>query len=615
MCGIVGWYGNRSGGDGAQARLAAMCDTILHRGPDDRGEFLGDGVALGMQRLSIVDLSGGHQPMSSADGLVQIVFNGEIFNHAALREQEIAHGTRFLTRSDTEVILRLYERMGLACIDLLNGMFAIAIWDGRTEKLHLIRDRMGVKPLYWRFEDGEVVFASEIKAILAANPGRQTDVSGQAVWDYLTFRYVPGPQTIWTGISKLPPGHRLTLARGGVPEITRYWDIPRPLRTAHRSADVLQQEFDELLIDATSIRMMADVPVGVMLSGGLDSSCVAAAAREAGHALKTYSVAFRDAPEIDERPYARAVASHLGCDHHEIEIGPREFVDFLPDFVTLTDEPLADLASVPLYYVCKLARQDVKVVISGEGSDEILGGYSFDKVMQNWEARRPPPGRLKALFQAARGKTADVDLRQEPYPLVMTNYMTSEEKSALLRETNPRRDSLDIERDRLRDFGPGTPLSQALYAYCGDWLVEDLLMKADRMSMGVSLELRTPFLDYRLVEFAARLPDPLRVGIDQDGQWKTKLILRRFAEKRLPREIIDRPKQGFPVPVYGWLSGELKDWAYEMLAGPQTRLTELCKPEGLQAMLEAGTRPDAEMMARHRLWNLIILELWARRWK
>lgn len=616
MCGIAGWFGRGTGEQDASKRLNAMCDTILHRGPDDRGQFIADGIALGMQRLSIVDIAGGHQPMSSSDGQIQIVFNGEIFNHSDLREAEIGRGGKFLSRSDTEVILRLFERFGLACIDMLNGMFAIAIWDGRQQQLHLVRDRLGVKPLYWRFEDGEIVFASEIKAILAAYPERPQKVASEAVWNYLTYRFVPGPGTIWEGISKLPPGHRLTLRLGGLPVVERYWDIPRPARAVSRANGLLQRQFDELLIDATSIRMMADVPVGVMLSGGLDSSCVAAAAREAGHSLKTYSVAFRDAPEIDERPYARAVAGHLGCDHHEVEIGPEEFIDFLPELVALTDEPLADLASVPLYYVCKLARQDVKVVLSGEGSDEILGGYSFDGVMQNWETRRRSQSPLRRLMNSITGNgLSGVDLRKEPYPLVMTNYMTSDEKRVLLRDPSQRGDSLDIARERFKAFGHGTPLAQALYGYCGDWLVEDLLMKADRMSMGVSLELRTPFLDYRLVEFAARLPDSLRVGVDDNGSWKTKLILRRFAEKRLPREIIDRPKQGFPVPVYGWLSGELKGWAHDMLASAQSHLTEWCKPGALDALLAAGTRTDASMIDRHRLWNLIILEFWARRWR
>lgn len=616
MCGIAGWLGSAANEDGAVQRLRSMCDAILHRGPDDRGEFIGDGVALGMQRLSIVDIAGGRQPMASSDGKIRIVFNGEIFNHVALRDDEVCRGGSFNSRSDTEVILRLYERFGLDCIGMLNGMFAIAIWDGGKRQLHLIRDRMGVKPLYWRLDGDELVFASEIKAILAAEPACGLEVSDQAVWDYLTFRYVPGPQTIWQGISKLPPGHILTLSPNGMPKLDRYWDIPRSGGRLQSATDDLQRKFDELLIDATSIRMIADVPVGVMLSGGLDSSSVAAAAREAGHRLKTYSVAFRNAPEIDERPYARAVAKHLDCDHHEIEIGPSEFVEFLPELVTLTDEPLADLASVPLYYVCKLARRDVKVVISGEGSDEILGGYSFDKVVQEWERRSTPPHTLRRLISQVTGKQLrTLDLRREPYPLVMTNYMTSEEKQALLRDTRMRTDSLDIARARIEEFGAGSPLAQALYGYCGDWLVEDLLMKADRMSMGVSLELRTPFLDYRLVEFAACLPDSLRVGLDGDGIRKTKLILRRFAEKRLPKEIIDRPKQGFPVPVYGWLSGELKDWAHEMLRRGNTRLEEWCKSECLQNYLMAGTKPEAPLMERHRLWNLIILELWARRWR
>ena len=627
MCGITGWINVDIAPEAAQSTLARMCETMLHRGPDDHGAYVGREVALGMQRLAIIDLGGGHQPMASADGAIQVVFNGEIYNHAELRARLIARGAQFRTQSDTEVILRTYEYEGREGFRKFNGMFAIALWDGRSRALHLVRDRLGIKPLYYARRGTGVVFGSEIKAIMESGLVAK-EVNRRAIWDYLTLRYVPAPETIWRDVFKLPAGHWMTInVADRAPRIERWWDMVGEQRPCNASDDELLEEFTALFEDAVDLRMVADVPVGIMLSGGLDSGAVAAAAARNGAAVETFAVAFEGASDIDEREYARVVSKHLGTHHREIEIGRREFLDFLPQFVHLTDEPLADLASIPLHYVSRLARGSVKVALSGEGSDEIFGGYTFDRWAALWDQaaavrkHRAFPGlkrasavlaRVSPRFARSAAVDVETDLRRLPVPLVMTNYATSAEKRAWLRDGVEYPDSHDRSRADLVRIGDNEPLNQALYVYCQDWLVEDLLMKADRMSMATSLELRTPFLDYRLVEWAWRLPPRLKVGPDPVN-YRTKLILRRYAATRLPQAIIDRPKLGFPVPVYDWLSGDLAGWVRDLL-GPGARVRDFLHDAAIDEMFRCGTAVQADGLARHRLWHLIILEQWMRQW-
>jgi len=629
MCGIVGWVNLDMPSDAAMRVVSQMCETIVHRGPDDRGLFVDERVALGMQRLSIVDLDGGHQPMASNDGQIQIVFNGEIYNHDDLRDRLRSRGTSFRTHSDTEVILRTYELDGVDGFASFNGMFAIAVWDGRHKTLHLVRDRLGVKPLYYACVGKTLVFGSEIKAILASGLVERV-VNPHAVWDYMTSRYVPSPETIWRGVFKLPPAHRLSIGPDGEPAVERWWDVPFGEPQRSNNGIDFDTEFAELFDSAVDLRMIADVPVGILLSGGLDSSAVAAAASRKGAHVETFSVAFDGAPDIDERAYAQQVARHLQTRHHEIVIGRREFVDFLPDFVRLSDEPLADLASIPLYHVSRLARGSVKVVLSGEGSDEIFGGYTFDRWVRMWDrSRKSGAGVTGALMRsplgAALGRisrdfatrrndaSVDTDLRRLAEPLTMTNLATSGDKRVWLRGETLYPDTLDSARRALHRIGAQDPLNQALYVYCQDWLVEDLLMKADRMSMANSLELRTPFLDYRLVEWAWRLPPQWKVGAEGNGAPVTKRVLRRYARSRLPAEVIDRPKLGFPVPVYGWLSNELSGWAHDIL-GPGAHVRNWLHDAAVDGFLTQGTNAKADSSARHRLWNVLILEHWARQW-
>lgn len=612
MCGIAGWWGWLLPESERVARLRAMCNAIVHRGPDDAGFHVTDDVALGMRRLSIVDLAGGRQPMSSEDGRYTLVFNGEIFNHEALRRELEAQGHVFRSRSDTEVLLRLFVQAGFAGLERCNGMFAIALWDAREKALHLARDRMGVKPLVYAWDGKRLLFASEAKAVFASG-GLSPVVNSRGLWDYLTFRYVPGPDSIWQGLFKLPPGCRLRITPGmAAPEIIRYWDIPYRTPPREESEALFDEQFEALLDDATHLRTLADVPVGILLSGGLDSSTVAAlAVRHAGAPVKTFSVAFGDAAAIDERPFARMAAARLGTDHYEVVLDLKTFRDSLDDIVYFSDEPLADLACVPLLHVCRLARQHVKVVLSGEGSDEVLGGYDLELYARRWREGRPP-GLRGMLDPFSRGHWPD--MRRWPTPFNMTNYLSSKEKRSLMREGAPWPDSFDKLRDGLRSLGKQDLLHQTLYTFCQDWLVEDLLMKADRMSMAASVELRTPFLDYRLVEWAAGIAPEQKAGPDARGVWTSKRILRRLATGLLPPEIIDRPKMGFPVPVYDWLCGPLRDFAHDLL-GPGRRVDRWLRPSGVDALLARGIAEDAPILDRHRLWNVLILEIWAQRWK
>lgn len=607
MCGISGYVGIHVGTDEATALIQRMCESMCHRGPDDFGYWSGPGVGLGMRRLAIIDVASGHQPMATEDGRYKIVFNGEIYNYRELRSQLEVRGCRFRTASDTEVLLRQFEVHGVAGLHQLNGMFAFAVWDTQEHCLWLVRDRMGVKPLYYHWDGQRLIFASEIKGILSTGIVER-GLNDRAIWDYLTFRYVPGPQTVWRNIFKLQPGHFVLFQLGDrEPVASRYWRIEYLDEKVPKDDEAYDAEFRNLLSDAVRIRLRADVPVGIALSGGIDSSVVAALASQHTNQLKTFSIGFAGDPSANELAHARIVSRHIASDHHEVEIGMSEFVDFLPRFVRYTDEPLADLASIPLHYVCRLASEKVKVALSGEGADEVLGGYDFELRGAAWDRQRARSAlrrRLSATF-ARRN-----DAHMIP---TMTNYMDSDEKSALmLGREHP--DSLDSLLRDVRRFGTSDPLHQVLYGYSQHWLVEDLLMKADKMSMANSIELRTPFLDYRLVTWAARTPAWVKVGLGEDGRYLSKRVLRRLAQTLLPIEIVNRPKQGFPVSAYDWLGGPLHDWARELLDVPDVRLRSIFDGGELKRHVDAGLVSGAGVVDRHRLWNLLILELWMREW-
>lgn len=599
-----------------------MNAQIVHRGPDDDGIWANDGSALAMRRLSIIDLAGGHQPMIAPSGTV-LVFNGEIYNFLALRD-ELAGVWEFRTRSDTEVVLALYETEGIGALERLEGMFAVALLDIRRRRLHLVRDRLGKKPLYYTEAPGPILFASELKALLAGLDARPA-LDRQALHDYLTLRYVPAPATPWRGIRKLEAGERLEVdLADGARRLHRWWrldvvsgDGPDP------DAPV---QFERLLLEAVEKRLLAaDVPVGVLLSGGLDSSAVSAAAVELGHRdFHTFAVGFAEGGEFSELAFARQVAEHVGSRHHEVVIDRDQFVAALPELVYQTDEPLADLATVPLHAVARLAREHVKVVLSGEGADEVLAGYDLDVLAARLDrlhrlrhvppallralGRALPPGRGDAIRNLAAGGWTGLLRTQHAH---MTWVFDEREKAALWRDGAGLRSTAALVDGWYADSRSSHPLDQLVQVYCRSWLPEDLLMKADKATMAASLELRTPFLDHRLVEWAARAPLEWKVGSPATG-WRSKRILREFAEHRLPRAIVDRPKRGFPVPAYGWLSEGLAPWAEERLLGSASRVAELLQPEPMRVALTRSAGGD--MIAAHKVWTLLVLDHWLERW-
>jgi asparagine synthase (glutamine-hydrolysing) len=600
-----------------------MTARLEHRGPDDEGYHDGVDVALGMRRLSIIDLAGGHQPMVGSDGTA-IVFNGEIYNYRTLRDELRASGAALRTASDTEVVLELFRRDGAAALHRLEGMFGIAILDPVARRLHLVRDRLGKKPLYWARDGERVAFASEIKALLEGMR-RRPDVDRQAIHHYLTLRYVPGPGTVWSGVHKLDPGHRLEidLDTAEVRDVP-WWSVVFE-STAVDPARDYAGEFERLLLDAVEKRLVAaDVPVGVLLSGGLDSSAVAAAAVELGHrAFHTFSVGYDEGGAHSELGWARTTAEHIGSVHHEVTIGQASFRDGLDELVWMTDEPLADLATIPLLAVSRLARTEVKVVLSGEGSDEVLGGYDMERLaalvhrlrgpariprpLLRLGARVAPSGRGALAALAAGGHAGYL----RTVGAHMTRMFEEHEKASMWRDDGGFQSTAELIGSWYADAPSPEPIDQLQQVYCRSWLVEDLLMKADKATMAASLELRTPFLDHALVEWAATAPLEWKVGGPGVG-WSSKRILRQFAASRLPKRIIERPKQGFPVPAYDALRGDLGAWAQSRLARSGTTLDELFDSAAFPPVVARARA--GEPAAAQRVWALLVLDAWFERW-
>lgn len=626
MCGIAG-VGGLPDREKIKGALSRMKKALAHRGPDDEGQWIEDGFGMGMHRLSIIDLPGGHQPMSDKKTGIITVYNGEIYNYRALRGEMEKDGVNFKTSSDTEVVLKGLALKGTGAVHDWNGMFAVACWNQNRKSLTLIRDRVGIKPLYYFWDGTLLIFASEIKAILSSGLFKPR-LEKQAVWDYLTFRYVPGQGTIWKNIFKLPPGHILEWSKGSEPRINCYWKTDVLSVSEEGSLDQKLQEFESLFLDSVGQRLLAsDVPVGVMLSGGLDSSAIAAAAVEMGHKkFHTFSVGFAEGGEYSELTYARTMAKHIDAEYHEIVIDSDDFLKMLPEAVISADEPLADLTTVPLLAVSRLARENVKVVLSGEGSDEILAGYDFDNYARRVDMMKKinsfNPLILKTALKAMSlfpGKYGAVSKKISNVPVSKWNetlglHITKHWNQAEKRSLWPSFEGLDSGRvlaGLYADAGSQEPLDQILSVYQRSWMVEDLLMKADKMSMAASLELRVPFLDHRLVQWANSQPLELKVGGSKGSQYITKKILRHFAEKRLPAEIINRPKKGFPVPAYSWLRKEgVYNWAAECLTGSESRLKKIFSQKQMKNNLDLARRGNVD--AAHKTWLLAVFELWLR---
>jgi asparagine synthase (glutamine-hydrolysing) len=618
MCGIAGQASvGISGHANADAmRLGtAMCGTMVHRGPDDSGVWSREdgSVVLGHRRLSIIDLSPlGRNPMVWDDGRLRITFNGEIYNFRELRTELEADGCRFRSQTDTEVILAAYDRWGVACLERLAGMFAFAIWDEPRQRLFLARDRFGKKPLYYSLRDGRLTFASELKALLA-DAAFPRAVDPAALRLYLRFGYVPAPLTIFSGARKLPPGHYATFERGRL-TIEQYWDpvsiaLSDPLPLSFEDADA---ELDARLKTAVAGRMIADVPVGAFLSGGIDSSLVVALMQEAGSAAaRTFTIKFEN-PEFDESAYAAAVARHLGTEHHEEVCTVRAMLDVVERLPQFFDEPFADSSAIPTYLVSEATRRHVTVALSGDGGDELFFGYPryFYIGRGKWILRAPRPVRRSAaLFASAAPwrrvrRVADV-LREDdadPYARFVT-WWGGEELRALGGDTSVPA-AYGLARARLQALpSEARPPVLDIVSY----LPEDILTKVDRASMAVSLETRCPLLDHRVAEIALRMPVRWR----SDGR-TGKLPLRRLLEKRVPRTLIDRPKMGFGVPLEDWFRGPLRSRMDGYVNGPALQQLGL-EPAPVRRLWR-------EFLSGHshrvdRLWNVFALGAWVEHWK
>ena len=645
MCGIAGIV-LRGGGSDPGPALAAMAASIAHRGPDDEG-FLTtstrDGawrVGLAHRRLSIIDVASGHQPIGNEDGSVQIVFNGEIYNFAALRDELLAHGHVFRTHSDTETIVHAYEQWGTDCVQRFRGMFAFALWDAARERLVLARDRYGKKPLFVAEREGGIVFASEIKGVLAA-PGMRARADLATIRDYFAFRYVPAPATLFDGVRKLMPGTVAVWERGRLAE-RRYWTSPdrAPAGASDaphagtgapefpgagtRGGDVVGA-FLERLDDAVRMRMVSDVPFGAFLSGGIDSSAVVALmSRHSDHPVRTFSVGFTES-QYSELGYARTIADHFRTEHTELTVSQSDLMDHLPALVRFRDAPVAEPSDIPIYLLSMRARQSVKMVLTGEGSDEILGGYPkhvFERFAP-WYQGIPAPVRdgvvaplVRALpFRFRRAKTAIATLALADRRARMARWFGAaapDEIDALLALPAPDRfaDPMRGDRDRAAalpfDVDPrNSALRSILYFDQTSWLPDNLLERGDRMTMAASIEARMPFLDHDLAAFVSGLDDTWRVR-GRVG----KRILRLAMARLLPRAILERPKVGFRVPVSDWFRGPMRDYLHDHLCGPDARTRDWYRPQALHRVLSEHV--EGRQNHEKLLWTMLTLELWHR---
>jgi asparagine synthase (glutamine-hydrolysing) len=619
MCGIAGIHDPEAPGGADAAVLRPMLEAIAHRGPDDEGVHVDGPAALGARRLSIIDLPGGHQPIANEDGTVVVACNGEIYNYRALRRRLRRSGHTLRTQGDTEVIAHLYEELGDSCVHELDGMFAFAIWDARRRRLLLARDRLGIKPLYYARRRAQVLFASEVKALLR-HPAVTARLDLDALAAFLLLKYVPAPQTMFDGIAAIAPGHLLISDAAGV-HVRRWWDLsfrrPDPPLGEEEAAEELRQR----LTEAVRSHLVSDVPFGAFLSGGVDSSLVVALmSRELRSPVRTFSVGFSGVGEdLSELPYARLVAERYETEHEEVLVGAGDLVALAEKVVWHLDQPIADNACLANHLVAELASRQVKMVLTGEGGDELFGGYAryagerLGPVFQ----RLPAPARAAGLALSrgrgpARPRIALYALCQPSERRRFATWfalMSPEARTALargeLRAAVDRSVPESLFAETLdRADGPDR-LSRMLYVDTKLWLADDLLARGDKMSMAASLEARVPLLDHRLVEFAAALPPARKVkGLTR------KYLLKKVAREWLPAPVLDRPKKGFPIPMGRWLRGEAREFARDLLAPQTVRHRGLFSPDAVGRLLGEHEAGRAEHGAV--LWALLSVELWHR---
>ena len=605
------------------ALVKAMADTIQHSGPDDDGYYISGPGGFGFRRLSIIDIQCGHQPLSNEDGSIWIVFNGEIYNYQELRTFLLSKGHVFKTQTDTEVIVHLYEEFGPECLQKLRGMFAFAIWHANAKTLLLARDRVGIKPLYYHLRNTSLVFASEVKAILA-DPSVERQMAVELIDRFLTLLYLPGDETLLKGILKLAPGHYL-LIKDGKPTIRQYWDLRFTESVQSKSLRQTEADLLSLLSETVDLHMIADVPVGVLLSGGVDSTGVLSLAKDGtAKKISTFTVGFSGGGVADERSYARLAAEKFGTQHHETTITARDFAAFLPKYVWHMEEPICEPPAIALYYVSKLAGQYVTVLLSGEGGDEAFAGYSNYRNLVWLEKIKRGGSALNSAL--ASGLSVANSLFHLPqlgkYALLVNDHFPDyyysrtsnpyryggnglrDAYSVALNQVIDRENSLKPIR-RLQGHVRGeNTLGAMLYIDSKSWLPDDLLVKADKMTMANSIELRVPLLDHRVLEFAASLPSSFKLN-----GFTTKYILKKALSRQIPKEIRNRKKTGFPVPYESWLRTDLRDVAWEVLTDRKATNRGYFRKDAVEKLLRAnanGTDYSKE------IFSLLSLELWQR---
>jgi asparagine synthase (glutamine-hydrolysing) len=618
MCGICGIV-EREGASPDAGILARLNERLWHRGPDEGGEWINGPAGLAMRRLAIIDLAGGHQPIFNEDRTVAIVFNGEIYNYRDLRKVLEGAGHRFETNSDTEVVVHAYEQYGPEGLSRLNGMFALAVWDGRNQQLLLARDRAGKKPLYYAEADGRIVFSSELASLLEY-PGISREVDPVALDNYFCFGCVPAPLSIYRQVRQLPPGHFL-LWKGGRFRTERYWRL-QPRQPAEQSEEGVAAELLELAKDAVRIRLQSDVPFGALLSGGVDSSLVVALMSQLmDRPVDTFTIGFSE-KSLDESAYAAELASHFGTNHHSLRVGPPAVVDLLNKLAAHFGEPFADASAIPTFLVSEMARKHVTMALSGDGGDEVFGGYNAYRYHVSAAAYRRLPHPLRAAVRAAahsaNGAAGTLGQRirrfvDESELSVETAWRHSRSifTDAELQQLYTPEFAQSIQlgkrgfqlRDSFRHFAGDTPHAAVLnYVDYETYLPDDILVKVDRMSMANSLELRAPLLDYRIAEFAAGLPRHLKWT-----PWSGKRILKRAAASVLPKQVLTRRKQGFVLPIAPWLRGELKPYFQEMLAS-QSRERPI-RLDYCQQLLQRHADGEGGNIER-KLWSILCYLVW-----
>jgi len=615
MCGLSGIFEFSESGSVSRETLEKMNTEIRHRGPDGEGIFLNKNIGLTHRRLSIIDLSTGDQPIFNEDKQVCIVFNGEIYNYKYIKETLVGKGHVFRTNSDTEAILHAYEEYGEeGCLELLRGMFTFAIWDNHKKRLFVARDRIGIKPLYYYASNESLVFGSEIKSVIASGKVKP-EIEEAEISSFFLLGYVAGEKTMFKNIYRLLPGHYI-VCQGGNIRIKEYWDFYN-IEPVERSEEEVLKELEPIFEDVVKMRLMSDVPLGVFLSGGLDSSAVVQSIRQAApdSPINTFSIGYKDHPEISELPYARKVSEKFGTKHCEFDLQPGNFFEIFPKFVWHLEEPTCEPAAIALYFISKLAKEHATVLLSGEGADELFAGYPIYKKMLFINKYRQIPQTFRRCLEPLLALLPDTDKKRKYMGWISKDLssrywgvsasMTANALEGLFSPDLIEHNSYQrLSKYISSYYRPNKdPLSQMSYIDIKEWLPHDLLVKADKMSMAASIELRVPFLDHKLLEFSASVPSSLKIKNKE-----SKYILKKFMEKKLPNEIIYRKKKGFPVPVQSWFKGDFNKNAKEVLLNGATIKKGFFNKGFVENMLKR--HEENKENCSSLLFSILLFEMW-----